>query len=301
MALEIGNVLSLFDGMSCGQIALNKLGIQYGKYYASEIDKHAMQITQSNYPNTIQLGSVVDVKAEDLPKIDLLFGGSPCQSFSLAGRGEGFDGRSSLFWEYVRVLNEVKPKYFLLENVVMKKEWRDIITDALGVQPIMINSRLVSAQNRPRLYWTNIPGIGIPEDKHLIPDDVLDVQYTYDYPCKDYLELHFGNKRRKDYIPFGTAKTGCLTASMYKVNISSFIKHKDGRLHRLTPTDCEILQTVPIGYTVGVSNTERYRMLGNGWTVDVIAHIFSFIFDQNGSLQEPIKRRTIKYSQGKLF
>lgn len=134
------NVLSLFDGMSCGQIALNKIGIEYENYFASEIDKYAIQVTQNNYPNTKQLGSVLDVKAENLPKIDLLIGGSPCQSFSNIGNGKGFDGKSSLFWEYVRVLNEVKPKYFLLENVVMKKEWEDIISEALGVKPIMINS-----------------------------------------------------------------------------------------------------------------------------------------------------------------
>jgi DNA (cytosine-5)-methyltransferase 3A len=155
------NVLSLFDGLSCGQIALNRVGIKYDKYYSSEIDKHAIKVTQHNYPNTIQLGDVTKIKGSDLPKIDLLFGGSPCQSFSSAGTRTGFDGKSGLFWEYVRVLDEVKPTYFLLENVVMKKEWEKIITDVLGVEPIKINSSLVSAQNRVRLYWTNIPNVRV--------------------------------------------------------------------------------------------------------------------------------------------
>ena len=137
----LGVVLSLFDGMSCGQIALNRAGISYGKYYASEIDKHAIKVTQHNYPNTIQLGDVTQLKGSDLPRIDLLIGGSPCQSFSNAGKGEGFDGKSGLFWEYVRLLKEVKPTYFLLENVKMKKEWQDIISEALGVEPIEINSK----------------------------------------------------------------------------------------------------------------------------------------------------------------
>ena len=150
------NVLSLFDGMSCGQIALDRLGIKVDNYLASEIDKYAIQVTQKNYPNTIQIGSVVDVKGEDLPKIDLLIGGSPCQSFSRSGDGSGFDGKSKLFWEFVRILKEVNPKYFLLENVVMKKEWEDIITESLGVSPIKICSSNFSAQKRQRVYWTNI-------------------------------------------------------------------------------------------------------------------------------------------------
>jgi DNA (cytosine-5)-methyltransferase 3A len=167
-------VLSLFDGLSCGQIALNKIGITPDTYYASEIDKYCIQVTQKNYPNTIQLGSIIDLKTESLPRIDLLFGGSPCQSFSSAGNGKGFDGKSGLFWEYVRVLNETQPTFFLLENVVMKKEWEDIITEALGVKPIKINSRTVSAQNRPRLYWTNIPNVSIPEDKGIVLKDIIE-------------------------------------------------------------------------------------------------------------------------------
>ena len=172
----LGVVLSLFDGMSCGQIALNRAGISYGKYYASEIDKHAIKVTQHNYPNTIQLGSVTDIKCTDLPKIDLLIGGSPCQGFSFAGKGLNFDDpRSKLFFEFVRLLEETKPKYFLLENVKMKQEFQDIISKQLGVKPILINSSLVSAQNRERLYWTNIPIQGLPNDKGLFLKDVIEI------------------------------------------------------------------------------------------------------------------------------
>lgn len=165
---KITNVLSLFDGLSCGQIALNRVGIEYGNYFASEIDKYAIQVTQTNYPNTIQLGDVTKVKASDLPKIDLLIGGSPCQGFSFAGKGLNFeDPRSKLFFEFVRLKNETQPKYFLLENVVMKKEHEKVISEFLGVEPILINSNLVSAQNRKRLYWTNIPGLKQPVDKEI--------------------------------------------------------------------------------------------------------------------------------------
>ena len=154
--LMISNVLSLFDGMSCGQIALNRAGITYDNYYASEIDKHAIKVTQHNYPNTIQLGDVTKIKSSDLPKIDLLIGGSPCQGFSFSGKQLNFDDpRSKLFFEFVRLVKECQPKYWLLENVVMKKEFEKVITEQLGVEPVKINSSLVSAQNRVRLYWAN--------------------------------------------------------------------------------------------------------------------------------------------------
>jgi DNA (cytosine-5)-methyltransferase 3A len=272
------NVLSLFDGMSCGQIALNKLGIKYDNYFASEIDKYAMQVTQKNYPNTKQIGSVTEVRGEDLPKIDLLFGGSPCQSFSRAGDGSGFDGKSKLFWEFVRILKETKPKYFLLENVKMKQEWEQVITDALGVKPIAINSKLVSAQNRPRLFWTNIPNIKQPKDLGLTIKDVIDADFSETYP--NYLDLQFGGKKRKDLVQLYTKKASCLLASMYKGKVSSFCKNENGDIYKYTPQDCEVLQTVPINYTDCVSNTQRYKMLGNGWTVDVIAHIFKNLTNQ---------------------
>jgi len=203
------NVLSLFDGMSCGQQALERAGIKVDNYFASEIDKYAIQVTMANYPNTKQLGSVVDLNGFDLPKIDLLIGGSPCQSFSFAGKRKGmstkdeqeiltlehylqlkeeayeFEGQSYLFWEYMRLLNETKPKYFLLENVKMSKKWKDILSKAIGVEPILINSNLVSAQNRQRLYWTNIGlnPVGLygdlqsiieqPQDKGILLKDIL--------------------------------------------------------------------------------------------------------------------------------
>ena len=174
------NVLSLFDGMSCGQIALNRLGIKYDKYFASEIDEYAIKVTQHNYPETIQIGDVLNVKGSDLPQIDLMFGGSPCQGFSFAGKRLNFDDpRSKLFFEFVRLRDELKPKYFLLENVKMKKEHEQVITEHMGVEPIRINSKLVSAQSRERLYWTNIPGIEQPEDKGILVKDIIDYSGGY--------------------------------------------------------------------------------------------------------------------------
>lgn len=176
------NVLSLFDGMSCGQIALKKLDIQVDNYFASEIDKYAIKVTMHNFPNTIQIGDVTKVKAENLPKIDLLIGGSPCQGFSFAGKGLNFeDPRSKLFFEFVRLLKECNPEYFFLENVKMKKEYQDVISSYLGVEPILINSALVSAQNRKRLYWTNIPNIKQPEDKNILLKDILENEVDEKY------------------------------------------------------------------------------------------------------------------------
>ena len=169
-------VLSLFDGMSCGQIALNRLGIEYDTYYASEIDKWAIQVAKANYPNMIHIGDVTKIQASDFgdEEIDLIMAGSPCQGFSFAGKQLNFeDPRSKLFFEFVRLVKELKPKYFLLENVNMKKEYKDIITEHMGVEPIDINSSLLSGQNRRRLYWTNIPNITMPEDKGISIKDIL--------------------------------------------------------------------------------------------------------------------------------
>jgi DNA-cytosine methyltransferase len=272
------NVLSLFDGMSCGQIALNKVGIEYENYFASEIDKYAIQVTQKNYPNTKQLGSVTEVKGSDLPQIDLLFGGSPCQSFSNAGNGKGFDGKSGLFWEYVRIMKEVKPTYFLLENVVMKKEWGDVITEALGVKPIKINSRLLSAQNRPRLYWTNIPNITEPNDKDIKMGDVLEDDADLKYAISEAkIKRVLETQRGKGFFYNKThEKCGTLISGYYKQPTDGIYVDL-GFKRRLTPTECEKLQTVPVNYTNCVSDSQRYKMIGNGWTVDVIAHIFSFL------------------------
>lgn len=266
------NVLSLFDGMSCGQIALNKLGIKYNKYFASEIDKDAIKVTLKNYPNTIQIGSVLDVKGSDLPKIDLLFGGSPCQSFSRAGNGTGFDGSSKLFWEYVRILEEVKPTYFLLENVIMKKEWEDIITEALGVQPIEISSAKFVPQARRRLYWTNIPNVTQPEQSEY---NVLDYIDGDGFPSSCGVDRVFKRKQIFNTLT-ATYFKGIRGSGRPTVSTKEGFLDEDRTVHRmLTPNECERLQTVPLNYTDCVSKTQRYKMLGNGWTVDVIAHIFS--------------------------
>ena len=298
------NVLSLFDGMSCGQIALEKVGFQVDKYFASEIDKYAIKVAKANYPDMVHIGDVRDVKADDLPQIDLLIGGSPCQGFSFAGKQLNFDDpRSKLFWEYVRLLRELQPKYFLLENVKMKQESMDVITKALGVEPIFINSNLVSAQNRQRYYWTNIPMDKLPDDKGIMLKDILedgyvdrdkahciDANYFKGGNLKSYFEkhrrqlvfsddglCHVGDADlkghgyvRRVYHPDGKAPSLC-AASGGNLEPKTFISPDSWR--KLTPLECERLQTVPEGYTAHVSNTQRYRMLGNGWTVDVITHI----------------------------
>ncbi len=320
------NVLSLFDGMSCGQIALEKLGIPVKNYFAAEIDKYAIQVAKKNYPDMVHLGDVkelwvtTDLDTKDkgilddgeIHKIDLLIGGSPCQGFSFAGKQLNFDDpRSQLFFEYVRLLKALKPKYFLLENVKMKKESMDIITEYLGVEPIEINSNLVSAQNRKRLYWTNIPMKGLPEDKGIMLNDILEpveqIDDAYYYSDKSIAYMERGNDkwqqagaRRADRYTQtpDTKKAFTITANFHKgvpynyfddVRDKSKCVRSGGRgsydrhdwdsvdthhIRKLTVTECERLQTVPDGYTCGVSNTQRYKMLGNGWTVDVIKHIF---------------------------
>ena len=289
------NVLSLFDGVSCGQLALQRIGVKVENYFASEIDKHAIQVTQHHFPNTVQLGSVVGLDTSTLPKIDLLIGGSPCQSFSRSGDNTGFDGKSGLFWEYVRILNEVKPTYFLLENVVMKKEWENIITEAIGVEPVMIDSKFFSAQKRQRLYWTNIPldkniedrnvnilDILIPNgDEKIINDHllVLDINEEgfkikngtktgYLYAKEgDCVNLEFPkSQNRRGRVSYGKTNT-INTACNYGVVVN-------GDLRELNITEYERLQTLPDGYTSMISLNQRKNVLGNGWTVDVIGHIF---------------------------
>jgi site-specific DNA-cytosine methylase len=300
------NVLSLFDGMSCGQLALQRAGIQVENYFAAEIDKYAIKVTQANFPGTVQLGDVTAIDPDSLPDIDLLIGGSPCQGFSFAGKQLNFDDpRSKLFWEFVRLLKECKPKYFLLENVKMKQQSMDVITEALGVEPIFINSSLVSAQNRQRYYWTNIPMDGLPDDKGIKLRDILedgfvdrdkshclDANYFKGGNLKSYFEKHrrqlvfskdglchvgdadiSGNQTvKRVYHPDG--KAPCLT-TMGGGHREPKTLTSDTTWRKLTPLECERLQTVPEGYTNHVSNTQRYKMLGNGWTVDVISHIFN--------------------------
>ena len=286
------SVLSLFDGMSCGQIALNKIGYKYGNYYASEIDKYAMQVTQNNYPNTKQIGSVTEVKAIDLPKIELLYGGSPCQGFSIAGKKLNFDDdRSKLFMEFVRLKNELKPKYFLLENVRMKDDIADAIDELLGVKRIFIDSRDFTGHIRKRYYWTNIEVGEFPKNdlkiKDIIDENPFDKEMSFFLdrtlysPTKSYDGIITINpkdnknkqtwQRGRVYDIEGNCPTIC--ASLFDLNITK--DHKNYR--KLSINECEKLQGVPKDYTDGVPKGERGRMLGNGWTVDVIAHILSFI------------------------
>lgn len=283
------NVLSLFDGMSCGQIALERAGIHVENYFASEIDKYAITVTKANYPNTKHIGSVVDVKAADLPDIDLLIGGSPCQGFSFAGKQLNFDDpRSALFFEFVRLKKEKKPKYFLLENVRMKKEHQDVISSHLGVEPICINSSLLSAQDRTRYYWTNIPGIEQPEDKGTllaevtgaeeIPDGIEKLIIAKRINTKQKFSIESSSlKRMVSNLRGGRQKAKCLTASMFKGMAANGMTNilESGVVRQLSPGECERLQTVSDGYTGHMSNTQRYKMLGNGWTVDVITHILN--------------------------
>jgi len=254
------NVLSLFDGMACGRIALERCGYNVTNYFASEIDKYAMKVAKANYPDIHHLGDVRSVITDDLPEIDLLIGGSPCQGFSFAGRHLNFeDQRSRLFFEYVRILEETQPRYFLLENVRMSKESERVISEFLDCEPVTINSNLVSAQNRHRLYWTNIPVDGLPDDKGIKLADIIES----------------GNVDRD--------KAHCIDANYWKGgNLKSYFEKNRRQLvfgqsvddyRKLSPIECERLQTVPDNYTAHVSNTQRYKMLGNGWTVDVISHI----------------------------
>ena len=270
---EIMNVVSYFNGMNCGMLALDKAGIKVDNYYSYEIDKYANIISQKNYPNTKQMGSVIDADLSVLPKIDLFIGGSPCQSFSTAGDGKGFDGKSGLFWEFVKAKEVLKPKYWMLENVVMKKEWQKVITNVLGVEPIKINSADFGAQNRSRLFWTNIP--------------VGEVDFTSNMTIGDILTNDFSEKTVKDtdrnlrHERALDRKSLTCTATMYKGagnNGMTLVRRpKQSELSVLSVQEVEALMNVPNGYTEGVSNTQRYKMLGNGWDVDVIAHIFKNI------------------------
>ena len=306
-------VLSLFDGMSCGQIALKKLGAKVDTYYASEIDKYAMKVAKENFPNIVHLGDVTTINAKEL-QIDLLIGGSPCQGFSKSGNRLNFeDPRSKLFFEFVRILKECKPKYFLLENVVMNKESRDIISEYLGVEPIEINSNKFSAQNRKRLYWTNLP-IDEVVDQGIYLHDILengctdrtkshciDANYFKGGNLKSYFEkhrrqlvfsndelIHVGNADinghdniKRVYHANGKSPTlnACTGGNREpKVYVEPY------QWRKLTPLEAERLQTVPEGYTDHVSNTQRYKMLGNGFTVDVIAHILKSIKHNNKEL-----------------
>lgn len=297
-------VLSLFDGCACARVALERSGISTENYYASEIDKWAIRIAHKNYPDMIQLGDITRWHTWNLPKLDLIIGGSPCQGFSRAGFMEGFkDERSKLFFEFVDCLSIFKPKYFLLENVYMKQEWQDIISMYLGVEPVRINSNLFSAQLRDRLYWTNIPVDLNIQDKGIVLKDILesgavdrDKAYAIDasyWKGTNYKEYKKKKRRQIDYLPdrIGTVgkdgmgtrvyspegKSVCLKALGGGWGVKTGLYKMGDTIRKLTPIECERLQTLPDNYTEGVSNTQRYKMLGNGFTVDVIAHILKGI------------------------
>lgn len=306
-------VLSLFDGIACGYEALLRAGIKVDAYYASEIDKYAIQVALKNHPDIIEIWDVTQIKWEDYKDIDIIMWGSPCQWFSVAGRMLNFeDPRSKLFFEFVRLVKEIQPKYFLLENVKMKKEWVDIISEQLWVEPIEINSSLVSAQNRKRLYRTNIPNIQQPEDRGILLKDILEdnvdekfyfskerwgriINWKYDilkriedvnWKCATLVTNWWGNHEKKIFMPcwtqysgsdnfwnsFGSQKVYTLRASC-----PNWVIEDVGVVRKLTPIECERLQTLTDNYTEWVSDSQRYKMLGNWWTVDVIAHIFSFL------------------------
>jgi len=273
-------VLSLFDGISCGKVALDRAGIPYTEYAASEVDKYAIKISEANHKDIIQLGDVREVKNHEC---DLLIGGSPCQGFSFAGKQLNFDDpRSALFFEYVRILKESRPRYFLLENVCMKKEIENHISELLGVSPILINSNLMSAQNRKRLYWTNIPNVTQPEDKGITWGDIreydngqLAPNIYYTEKGKAWIQRHIDRTGKGLRVWKDTDKVQMIEASHHKGYSSQrFFGIVDTLgMRYITPLECERCQTLPDNYTNHVSNTQRYRAIGNGWTVDVIAHI----------------------------
>jgi site-specific DNA-cytosine methylase len=326
------NVLSLFDGMSCGQIALKNLGVKVDNYYASEIDKYAIKIAKKNFPDMIHVGDVTQVESKHFgadgfdTKIDLIMGGSPCQGFSRAGKNLNFDDpRSKLFFEFVRLVKELKPKYFLLENVKMTKEHRDTISNVLGVEAIYIDSALVSAQTRKRYYWTNIPYLFEPINQHIILKDIIQTEGELEGSIVDERmvtnkgkaycltarydgavwwnsiersqrtmiriedKVCFPEATKKGYAAVGigegldlsypTSTTRRGRALIEKAHCLTTISPNQGIINekynwrKLTPIECERLQTVPDNYTEGVSNAQRYKMLGNGWTVKVIEHI----------------------------
>lgn len=302
------NVLSLFDGISCGRMALERAGIPVARYYASEILSDAIKIAHKNYPDTVDLGDITKISDETmdtLPKIDLLIGGSPCQDLSVYkfDRGEctGLNGeKSGLFYHYLRILKYIKPRFFLLENVPMLKQWEDTISDLLGVKPILINSSLVCAADRKRLYWTNIPGVSQPEDKGIVLADIVQnadevpQKYWYDKPFTyngddEKVQCTLQMKGHRHMKEVYNLKGKCATLTTCNGGNLQKKVYQDGRCRKLTPLEYERLQTLPEGYTEGICDTARYSAIGNGWTVDVIAHILGYIDKDEQKPAESIK------------
>tara|TARA_R110000822_G_scaffold25937_17_gene78522 strand:- start:6506 stop:7417 length:912 start_codon:yes stop_codon:yes gene_type:complete len=301
------NVLSLFDGISCGQIALERAGVHVDHYFSSEIDKHSINVTQVNHPQTIQIGNVKTLRGDNLPQIGLLMGGSPCKSFSVAGKRLNFDDpNGKLFFEYLRMLEETKPKYFFFENVLMQDHVEAAITAYFGVEPIFVNSEVVSAQSRRRMYWTNIEGFKMPQDRGIELSDILDEDIGQFPPNVSGMQLNkatiLGRRldsrgKRQDYnkdIPISqclevraskTNKSNCLT-TVAKDNVLTPLPigrypnaFKDKLPFRYyTVAEMCRLQTLPIDYFTGVSSPSRSgKLIGNGWTVDVIVEFFKLM------------------------
>ena len=281
------NVLSLFDGISCGRVALERAGIDVTTYVASEIDKYAIQVSQKNHPDIVHVGDVADLSAKDLScDIDLLIGGSPCQGFSFAGKQLNFDDpRSALLFEYVRLLEECEPKWFLLENVRMKKEYQDVISGILGVEPHRINSSLVSAQNRDRLYWTNIPLDSPIEDQGIVGVDFTgqfldlgrklnrDVVWRRRSGVLDCLG-YYGKNSTSQRVYGVHGKLPTLLVNNTGGNNPLWLSLDESEAYRASIHFCEWLQTLPEDYTSGIPDNQRYRTLGNGWTIDVLVSFF---------------------------
>ena len=264
------NVLSLFDGISCARVALDRAGIEVNAYMASEIDKNAIKISNKNYPDIIRVGSVVDLEVEG--QVDLLIGGSPCQDLSIAKKDrKGLGGdRSGLFWEYVRIKKECNPQWFVLENVAsMPKADRDIITKEMGVEPVMFNASLVSAQSRKRLFWTNIP-FTLPEDRGILLKDILEENVEERF----YFTGKIGSSQANRVRDF-SGKSVTLSAHGGGAGAKTGLYQSNDRIRKLTPIECERLQGLPDNYTEGVVMTHRYKCLGNAFNVDVVAHILS--------------------------
>lgn len=293
-------VLSLFDGISCGMVALERAGFEVEQYTAYEIEHNAITISKKNYPQIVHCGDVTKADFTQYKgKIDILIGGSPCQNLCSCGNREGLEGQESrLFYDYVRALYETEAKWFLLENnATMTKENQDMITEIMGVEPIYINSNLLSAQERKRLYWTNIPGIEQPEDKGLVLRDIVQPQEEKkEYECFNRMAAKvkgtLAHKKAWSQVRTLDEKSRALTTSQSISNSGATnVKYSENEYYILTPVECERLQTLPDNYTEGVSSTQRYKAIGNGWTVDVIAHIFKSLYT---ALKEGMKPLELK-------
>ena len=284
--MKIRNVLSCFDGISAGIVALQRAGIEFDNYYAFEIDKFAIKCSMENHPNIIQLGDINNWEDNIIEDVDLIIGGFQCQSFSLAGRGLGFDDpRGQLFFVFDEIIKYYNPNYFLAENVKMKKVYQDVISKSLNVEPIIINSSLVSAQNRVRLYWTNIPNVTQPKDLGIILQDICENIESIGRPCElrefsenalchhiaNALDISGNDSIKRVYACTGKAPTLTTVQGGHR---EPKIYLGDSMYRKLLPLECEKLQTFPVGYCNMLSKSQANKVLGNSWTVDVIAHIF---------------------------